>query len=243
MDFVNTLPQVVEGANAVAAINENFASASPAMVYAFDPANSAGLVFAYLGGRWGGNLIVGDSETLGASTTTYMVVAKADGAVSFSTSTTNWNDDTDYCRAYKITTGVSSITGFEDHRAGPGGSNFGGAAGGGGGTDYRNDVAALATSGSITIDYEDGDYFTLALSGNVTSISFSNLPGAGKAATILVQITQDSTPRTVAWPSSFKWAGGSPEAVSTGSGAIDFLAITTFDNGTTWRATLSKAFA
>jgi hypothetical protein len=31
--------------------------------------------------------------------------------------------------------------------------------------------------------------------------------------------------------------------VSTASGAVDLLAITTFDNGTTWLATLAKTFA
>ena len=115
-----------------------------------------------------------------------------------------------------------------------------GGGGGGGGSD-RSTVSALSTSGSVAIDYALGDYFTLALNANVTSITFSNLPAGG--ASLMVRITQDSTPRTVAWPASFKWAGGSAGAVSTGSGAVDLLAITTFDAGTTWRATLAKAFA
>lgn len=115
-------------------------------------------------------------------------------------------------------------------------------AAGGGGSD-RSTVTALATSGTVNIDASLGDYFTLALSGNVTSITFSNLPGSGKGATLMIRITQDSTARAVAWPASFKWAGGTAGAVSTGSGAVDVLAITTFDNGTTWVATLAKAFA
>lgn len=107
----------------------------------------------------------------------------------------------------------------------------------------RSTVNALATSGSVAIDYALGDYFTLPLTGNVSGFTFSNLPGSGKGATLMVRITQDSTARSVAWPSSFKWAGGIAGAVSTASGAVDVLAITTFDNGTTWRATLAKAFA
>lgn len=107
----------------------------------------------------------------------------------------------------------------------------------------RNTASALSTSGSVAIDYALGDYFTLALAGNVTALTFSNLPGSGKGATLMIRITQDSTPRTVAWPASFKWAGGVAGVVSTGSGAVDVLAITTFDNGTTWDATLAKAFA
>lgn len=107
----------------------------------------------------------------------------------------------------------------------------------------RSTVTALATSGTVNIDASLGDYFTLALSGNVTSITFSNLPGSGHGASLMIRITQDSTARTVAWPASFKWAGGAAGSVSTGSGAVDVLAITTFDNGTTWNATLAKAFA
>lgn len=113
----------------------------------------------------------------------------------------------------------------------------------GGGGSARSAVSALSTSGSVAIDYALGDYFTLALTGNVSGFTFSNLPGSGHGATLMIRITQDSTARTVAWPGSFKWAGGSAGAVSTGSGAVDVLAITTFDNGTTWDATLAKAFA
>lgn len=116
------------------------------------------------------------------------------------------------------------------------------AATGGGGSD-RSTVSALATSGSVAIDYDLGDYFTLALAGNVSGFTFSNLPGAGKGATLMIRITQDSTARTVAWPASFKWANSVAGVVSVGSGAVDVLAITTFDNGTTWQATLAKAFA
>lgn len=114
---------------------------------------------------------------------------------------------------------------------------------GGSGGDARNTVSALSTSGSVDIDYALGDYFTLALSGDVSGFTFSNLPGPGKGATLMILIIQDSTPRTVTWPASFKWAGGSPGEISTDPGAVDVLAITTFDNGTTWAATLAKAFS
>lgn len=114
---------------------------------------------------------------------------------------------------------------------------------GGSGGDARNTVSALSTSGSVDIDYALGDYFTLALSGDVSGFTFSNLPGPGKGATLMIQIIQDSTPRTIAWPASFKWADGSAGTISTDPGAVDVLAITTFDNGTTWAATLAKAFS
>lgn len=101
-------------------------------------------------------------------------------------------------------------------------------------------VTALATaSGVVTINLALGDYFTLALTENVTSIVFSNLPGSGKGASVMIRITQGATARTVAWPASFRWEGAAP-SVSTASGAVDVLALTTFDNGTKWDATFSK---
>ncbi len=107
----------------------------------------------------------------------------------------------------------------------------------------RSAVTALAiASGVVNIDCSLGDYFTLALNANVTSITFSNLPAAGKGASLMIRITQDTTPRTVAWPASFRWEGAGP-AVSTGSGAVDLLAITSFDSGTKWDGTLSKGRA
>lgn len=104
-------------------------------------------------------------------------------------------------------------------------------------------TVAASASGVLNINLALGDYFTIALSENVTSLTFSNLPGSGKGASKMLRFTQDSTPRTVAWPASFRWAGGVAGAVSTGSGAIDLLAITTLNNGTNWNATLAKAFA
>lgn len=110
--------------------------------------------------------------------------------------------------------------------------------------EKRNGVTAVTPSGgTATFDCALGDYFTLAPTANVSTLAFTNLPGSGRGASLMILITQDSTPRTVAWPASFKWAGGVAPSISTGSGAKDLLAVTTLDNGTTWHATLAKAFA
>lgn len=99
------------------------------------------------------------------------------------------------------------------------------------------------SSGAVNIDLSLGDYYTLTLTANVTSITFSNPPGAGKGYTKFIEIVQGSGPYTVAWPSSFKWQGGTAGAVSTTANAVDELAITSLDNGTTNKVTLAKAWA
>lgn len=104
-------------------------------------------------------------------------------------------------------------------------------------------TAAASSAGVLTIDCSLGDYFTHALDENVSSWSITGLPGSGKGATKMIRFTQDATPRTVAWPASFRWSGGVAGTVSTGSGAIDLLAMSTLDNGTTWNVTLVNDFS
>lgn len=99
---------------------------------------------------------------------------------------------------------------------------------------------AVPVSGVVPIDCSLGDYFTLAPTANVTGWGFTNVP---PACSVLVRFTQHSTARTVAWAASFRWVGGNDGVVSTASGAIDMLALTTFDGGATWLATLAKGFA
>lgn len=111
----------------------------------------------------------------------------------------------------------------------------------GGASDRSATSAVSSSSGVVTLDYSLGDYFTLTLTENVTSWVISNAPGSGHGFTLMVQITQDSTPRTVAKPGTT--AGGVALDVSTGSGDIDILAITSFNNGTTLRSSIAKDFS
>lgn len=108
-------------------------------------------------------------------------------------------------------------------------------------TNRATVTSVSSSSGVVTLNYALGDYFKLALTENVTSWSITNPPGSGQGFTLMVEITQDSTPRTVAKPGTT--AGGAALGVSTGSGDIDVLAISSFDNGTTLRSTIAKDFS
>jgi len=106
-------------------------AASPAMMYARRSVRTAGLTWGYYGGRWldsfgDGVLIGNDLLTLTASATNYIVALRTSGAVSVSTSPTNWNTPADYLRLYLVTTGATSVTNYQDHR-----QAFGSAGGGG----------------------------------------------------------------------------------------------------------------
>lgn len=101
-----------------------------------------------------------------------------------------------------------------------------------------------SASGVLAIDCSLGDFFTITLTENVTSITFSNVPDSGFAQRIRLRITQHaSSPKTMAWPASFKWPSGSAGTISNTNSAVDVLEMTTFDQGTRWEAGLTKGYA
>lgn len=81
------------------------------------------------------------------------------------------------------------------------------------------------TISASAIDWAEANVFIKTLSGN-TTFTFSNVPTNG-GQTITVCLTQDSTPRTVTWP-TVRWANGVAPTMGTGSGEVDcytFVAI------------------
>lgn len=136
-------------------INENFESLEHQAVYGKRHAVTTGLTWGYYGGRWGGNAIADGTVTLTGSATNYLVIDLGTGAVSVSTSSTNWDDTDSYARLYKITAGAASVTAVEDHRAGPYGA-FGGAGTGVSTLGELTDVDVETTSDAP----EDGDVLT-----------------------------------------------------------------------------------
>jgi hypothetical protein len=121
-DSSTNLPQVTAGAGAATRINELFDAVSPAAVFARNAGTCTGLTWGYLGGRWCDISIPNGTLSLTPSATNYVVVKLSDGSVSVSASTTNWNDTTNYARAYRIVAGASAVTSYDDLRAGSGGT-------------------------------------------------------------------------------------------------------------------------
>ena len=105
--------------------------------------------------------------------------------------------------------------------------------------DYAETRTAASSGTSYTIDLESGNVFEITLTGNCT-FSFSNPPATGKGGSFTLILKQDGTGgRTVTWPASVNWAGGSAPALTTTADAIDILAFATTDAGTNWYGFLS----
>lgn len=100
--------------------------------------------------------------------------------------------------------------------------------------DYSEATVAANTGASYAIDLESGNWFELTLTDNCV-FTFSNPPASGSGGSFMLVLRQDGTGgRTTTWPASVKWAGGAAPDLTTTASAIDILAFTTRDGGTTW---------
>lgn len=151
--------------------NAFFDAASQATTYGRRASTSSGLTWGY----YGGNVVKSDgltdqiangTLTLTASATSYIVAAKATGAVSAATTTTNWDNATDYWRLYSVVAGAETVTSWSDLRAI---GQYTGSGSGGGGSGI---VESIVAGTGITVDATDpaNPIVTATASAPITAI-------------------------------------------------------------------------
>lgn len=92
-------------------------------------------------------------------------------------------------------------------------------------------VAATGTSGAVTADLQDGNVFTLAPTGNVTSLAFQNVPASGSTS-IKLRVAQDATPRSIAMPAgAIHWFTDQPTQTAN---KVTVYTFETLNGGTDW---------
>jgi hypothetical protein len=74
---------------------------------------------------------------------------------------------------------------------------------------------AGSVAGTLDLDFENGNSVFVALTENVTTVTFSNPPVSGGLGILEVELLQDNPARTVTWPAAVIWAGGSPPVLTT----------------------------
>ena len=95
--------------------------------------------------------------------------------------------------------------------------------------------AALTSGTSVTLDVRDGSVFTITLAHNIGTFTWSNPATSGYASSFVLKVTQDGTGnRTISWPASVDWAGGTAPTLSTGANDVDVFVFFTIDAGTTY---------
>lgn len=103
-------------------------------------------------------------------------------------------------------------------------------------SSVRNNAGNSGTS--LTVDFNDANVQTITLTGNVT-LTLNN-PIDGGAYTLI--LAQDGTgSRTVTWPASVKWSGGTAPTLSTAASSIDV--ITLLWDGTNYYAASNLDFS
>jgi len=94
-------------------------------------------------------------------------------------------------------------------------------------------TAVTSSSNAATINLRDGNVFTHTLSENVT-YTFSNPAASGRSSAFILKVTQDSTARTITWPTSVDWAAATAPTLTTTNAGVDVFAFLTVDGGTTY---------
>ena len=102
--------------------------------------------------------------------------------------------------------------------------------------DYSESVSSpTISSGTLTLNLEASNIFTVNLNAAITTpIVITNVPASGSGASFTLIFTADGTPRSVSWPTSIKWAGGTPPTITSAIGKTDSFAFFTSNGGTNW---------
>jgi hypothetical protein len=99
--------------------------------------------------------------------------------------------------------------------------------------DYSETKVALSAAATVDIDLTAGNVFALTADQN-TTFTFSDPSPTGKSCAFTLIWTQDASDRTITWPGTVDWAGGSAPDVTSGSAKIDIYTFFTLDAGTIW---------
>ena len=147
---------------------------SQASTYGRRETTCVGLYWGYYGGnvtKLDGTMtqVANGTLLLTASTTNYVVAKKADGAVSASTATTNWNNLAEYWRLYSVVTGTATITSYTDSR------EIGRILGGDASTKFRGPVTK--TAAFTVADHEDEIIVNGSASVTATLPAAASYPG------------------------------------------------------------------
>lgn len=110
------------------------------------------------------------------------------------------------------------------------------------GSTATTPVVITYSATAMVVPCASSNVFTTTFTANVTvAPTFTNLTDG---QTINWFITQDATgSRTMTWPTSFKWPGGTTGVLSTAANSVDLLVATYRSATGFWYATLSKGFA
>ena len=100
---------------------------------------------------------------------------------------------------------------------------------------YTETNVSVTASSSTTLDCSLGNNFAINLAASITTLTLSNVPVSGRVYSMTLVLKQDATGgKTINWPASVKWPGGSAPALTTTGDKYDIVSLMTNDGGTIW---------
>lgn len=100
-------------------------------------------------------------------------------------------------------------------------------------SEVKQTVAAASTT---DIDLVAGNVCELTQDTNITTFTFSNPPASGAFGSLTIIRVKDNsgTTRSIAWPASVDWPGGTAPDLTQTANAVDIFVFFTLDGGTRW---------
>ena len=99
---------------------------------------------------------------------------------------------------------------------------------------YTEAQSSSSITGATNVDLSVDNVKIYTLTGNVT-FTFTNVPTTGQLAQVTLFLTQGSGgSKTITWPGSIKWAGGTAPTISTVEAKTDIVSFVSPNGGTNW---------
>lgn len=92
---------------------------------------------------------------------------------------------------------------------------------------------ASISSNTLSLNMASGHIFTCPLNANINTFTITNVP-SGVSSSVTVLFTADGTLRTVTWPTTTLWPGGTSPTMTSTNGKVDIFSLLTVNSGVTW---------
>jgi hypothetical protein len=109
--------------------------------------------------------------------------------------------------------------------------------------DYGLAHGTVTAASSVTFTMSTDHSFYINLTTNVTSITLDGQKSSGDYCEIVIHVRNNASYTMAGWPAAVKWAGGSAPTITTGSGSLDKIFLSTYDGGTTWWGDFSQDYS
>jgi hypothetical protein len=105
---------------------------------------------------------------------------------------------------------------------------------------YESRTEPTITASALTLNLNNSQIFNITLNSNISSITIQNTANVDNTAQgFTLAITYGATARTISWPASIKWPGGSAPVLTNSNSKTDIFSFVTLNKGSSWLGFIS----